>query len=122
MGSAIQSMIPALLAIALGFAILLIGMILAPLLFAQQTALLATGSSGDPNLTGSDRTVAGNIGTFFLLIILMTGVTLMIIPIIAIARSFGSLGGWVENLYPQFTANKYTSFVVARVSYSLIHI
>lgn len=89
MGATISGILPALIAVALGFAILLIGMILAPILFVQQTSLLATGSSGDPNLTGNDRNVAGNIGTFFLIIIIMTAISIMIIPIISLARMFG---------------------------------
>lgn len=89
MGATISAILPALLAVALGFAILLIGMILAPILFSQQTALLASGSSGDPNLTGNDRNVAGNIGTFFLIIIIMVAITIMIIPIVALAKMFG---------------------------------
>ena len=91
MGTTVQSILPALLAVALGFAILLIGIILAPILFSQQTQLLATGSSGDPNLSSQDRQVAGNIGTFFLIVIIMTAITIMIIPIVGLAKSFGAL-------------------------------
>jgi len=93
MGQTISSILPALLAVALGFAILLIGIILAPILFSQQTQLLATGSSGDPNLSSQDRQVAGNIGTFFLIVIIMTAIAIMIIPIIGLARQFGGLSG-----------------------------
>ncbi len=92
MGATISSILPALLAVALGFAILLIGIILAPILFASQTQLLATGSSGDPNLSAQDRQVAGNIGTFFLIIIIMVAITIMIIPIVGLAKSFGVTG------------------------------
>jgi len=92
MGATINSILPALLAVALGFAILLIGIILAPILFSQQTQLLATGASGDPNLSAQDRQVAGNIGTFFLIVIIMTAIAIMIIPIIGLARQFGGLG------------------------------
>lgn len=89
MGATVSGILPALLAVALGFAILLIGMILAPILFLQQTSLLATGSSGDPNLSASDRSVAGNIGTFFLIIIIMVAISIMIIPIVGLAKQFG---------------------------------
>jgi len=90
MTATVSGILPALLAVALGFAILLIGMILAPILFAQQSTLLATGSSGDPNLTGNDRQVAGNIGTFFLIIIIMVAISIMIIPIVGLAKQFGA--------------------------------
>lgn len=90
MGATVSGILPALLAVALGFAILLIGMILAPILFLQQSSLLATGASGDPNLSASDRSVAGNIGTFFLIIIIMVAISIMIIPIVGLAKQFGS--------------------------------
>ncbi len=98
MGATINSILPALLAVALGFAILLIGIILAPILFSQQTQLLATGSSGDPNLSAQDRQVAGNIGTFFLIVIIMTAIAIMIIPIIGLARQFGGLATTIYKL------------------------
>lgn len=98
MGATINSILPALLAVALGFAILLIGIILAPILFSQQTQLLATGSSGDPNLSAQDRQVAGNIGTFFLIVIIMTAIAIMIIPIIGLAKQFGGLAATIYKL------------------------
>jgi len=87
-GSEINKIILPVLALIGGVIILFVGFMFLPLVAVFQANALASGSSGDPNLTGADRTTASFGLTIYVMLILVSALGMIIASLFGLFKQF----------------------------------